>query len=193
MKNLVFASLLLAGCASMAKVEPGAVTIGDALVVRSDGHWNRVEPPQAEADASEVWTAEGVTLDMLLFYVGVADGETLGTAQNQPVFRAGMLPHEIVELYEALVAQDGSAFRLERLAPTPFGGTQGFLFEHRTTLRNGLVLRGRAYGSVVEGRLYLLSFTAPDSHFYAKHLPSVDALAASAKITRRETAASASP
>jgi hypothetical protein len=192
-KNLVFASLLLVGCASMAKVEPGSVTVGGALVVRSDGHWNRVEPPQSEADASEVWTAEGVTLDMLLFYVGVADGETLGTAQNQPVFRASMLPHEIVELYEALVAQDGSAFRLERLAPASFGGTQGFLFEHRTTLRNGLALHGRAYGSVVEGRLYLMSFTAPDSHFYAKHLPSVDALAASAKIMRRESGVFASP
>ena len=193
MKKLFFASLLLAGCASMAKVEPGSVTIGDALVVRSDGHWNRVEPPQSEADASEVWTAEGVTLDMLLFYVGIADGETLGTTQDQPVFRASMLPHEVAELYEALVARDGSAFRLERLAPIPFGGTQGFLFEHRTTLRNGLALRGRAYGSVVEGKLYLISFTAPDSHFYAKHLPSLEALAASAKIRRRESAAFVSP
>ena len=186
--------LLLAGCASVARVDP-SFTVGDALELTTDGRWNRIDPPSSEADADEVWTADGVTLDMVLFYVGVADGAPLGRdgGAQAPVFRAGMLPHDVVELYEANVTRDGAIFSLERLAPARFGGAEGFVFEHTTTVRSGAQLRGRAYGAVVDGRLYLMSYSAPAAHFYAKHLPAVEALAASAKIRRRETAASASP
>jgi hypothetical protein len=180
----------------MEKVAPGTVTIGEGLVLSADGRWNRLDPPEPEADADEAWTAEGVTLDMILFYVGVADGHALGAradAARMPAFRAGMLPHDIVELYEAMVAHDGGGFELERLAPAQFGGVPGFVFEHTTTARSGPVLRGLAYGAVVDGRLYLMSYTAPAAHFYAKHLASVQALAASARITRRESAAFSSP
>lgn len=187
--------LLLAGCTSITTVHDGSVSIGEGLVVSGSGHWNRLEP-DAEADADEAWTAEGVTLDMVLFYAGIADGGALGARadkDNLPLFRAGMLPHDIVELYEAMVARDGGAFRLERLAPASFGGARGFVFEHRTTPRSGPELRGRAYGAVVDGRLYLISYTAPEGYFYAKHLAAVEALAASARIKRRESAACASP
>jgi hypothetical protein len=177
---LALALLFLAGCVSTARVESGTVMIGDALMVSSDGAWNRVDGDSE--DASQVWTAEGVTLDMVLFYDG-----------NFPGWRPRMLPHDIVDLYEALVVQDRASFRLERLAPAQLGDAQGFLFEHRTTTRDGLVLRGRAYGAVVDGRLYFMSYTAPASHFYAKHLPRVEALAASARIRRRESGAFASP
>lgn len=186
--------LLLAGCASVARVD-GSFTVGQALELTTDGRWNRIDPPGSEADADEVWTADGVTLDMVLFYVGIADGAPLGRAggAQAPVFRAGMLPHDAVELYEANVTRDGAIFRLERLAPARFGGAEGFVFEHTTTPRSGAQLRGRAYGAVVDGRLYLMSYSAPAAHFYAKHLPAVEALAASAKIKPRETAAYASP
>ena len=151
------------------------------MSVRSDGGWNRIDG-DSSADATEVWTAEGVTLDMLLFYDG-----------SVPGWRPGMLPHDIVELYESLVARDGGAFRLERLVPARFGEAQGFLFEHSTTAPSGLELRGRAYGTLVDGRLYLMSYTAPALHFYAKHLPRVEALAASARFRRRGSGAFASP
>ena len=173
--------LLLGGCASIAPVEPGTVRIGDALEVRSDGRWSRVDG-EAESDATAVWTSEGLTLDMVLFYV-----------DKLPGFQPGMLAHEVVELYASLVAQDGGRLELERLSPSPFAGNAGFVFDHVTTTRPGLVLRGRAYGAVVEGRLYLLSYTAPDSHFFAKHLPAVEALAASARLRRPGSAVSAFP
>jgi hypothetical protein len=177
----ILAFALLFGCASSSKVDDGTVTIGDWMSVRSDGDWSRIKG-DASADATQAWTAEGVTLDMLLFYDG-----------SLPGWRPGMLPHDIVELYESLVAQDGATFRLERLAPARFGEAPGFVFEHSTTARSGLELRGRAYGAVVEERLYLMSYTAPALHFYAKHLPRVEALAASARFRRRGSAAFASP
>jgi hypothetical protein len=173
--------LFVAGCASIEPVEPGMVRVAEDLEVRSDGRWSRVDG-EAESDATQVWTAEGLTLDMIVFYV-----------DNLPGFRPGMQPHEVAELYGALVAQDGGRMQLERLAPATFGGARGFVFEHFTTTRPGLVLRGRAYGAVVEERLYLLSYTAPDSHFYEKHLAAVEALAASARIRCRGNGACAFP
>src|SRR5687767_479114 len=152
--------LLLAGCSSMERVEPGAFTIRDALTVTADARWNRLEPPR---DGAELWTADGLTLDWLAFYVAVAEGETLGEAPSAkaPRWRCSMTPHDVVELYQALVTQEGSAFRLERLAPAAFGGAQGFLFEHTTLPRDGPALGGLAYGAVVGGKLYLMSYTAP--------------------------------
>lgn len=183
--------LLLAGCTSMQLVEPGRFTVREELSVVADARWNRVEPA---TDETEIWTADGMALDMLAFYV-VADGETLGAASgpDTPRWRRGMTPHDVVELYEALVTQEGSMFRLERLAPSAFGGERGFLFEHTTTTRDGPALGGLAYGAVSGGKLYLMSYTAPRSYYYEKHLAAVRAIAASARITSHESAASVSP
>ena len=187
-----FVFLLLAGCSSMERVEPGRFTIKDELTVTADARWNRIEGGR---DGAEVWTADGTPLDVLAFYVGVAEGETLGDAPSEfaPRFRTTMSPHDIVELYEALVTQEGSEFRLERLGPAAFGGRPGFVFEHTTVMRDGPALGGIAYGTVARGRLYLMSYTAPKNYFYLKHLAEVRAIAASAEITSRETEASASP
>lgn len=185
-------ALLLAGCASMERVEPGRFTIKHDLTVTADARWNRIEGGR---DGAEVWTADGTPLDVLAFYVGVAEGETLGAAPSEyaPRFRTTMSPHDIVELYEALVTQEGSEFRLERLGPAGFGGRPGFVFEHTTVMRDGPALGGIAYGTVARGRLYLLSYTAPRGYFFEKNLEQVRAIAASAQIRSRQSEASASP
>jgi hypothetical protein len=185
------AALLLAGCTTMERVEPGRVTVRDELSVIADARWNRVEPPR---DETETWTADGMALDALAFYV-VAEGETLGAAEgpDTPRWRRWMTPHDVVELYEALVTQEGSLFKLERLAPAAFAGKRGFVFEHTTVTRDGPAFGGVAYGVVADGKLYLISYTAPRSYYFEKHLAAVRAIAASARIRSRESAASASP
>lgn len=183
--------MLVAGCASMERVTPGSLVVREALSVTVDARWNRLEPAP---EGSEIWTADGMVLDTLAFYV-VADGETLGAdpEPDAPRWHVAMTAHDIVELYESLVTQEGSAFQLLRLAPAEFGGLPGFVFEHTTTTRDGPSLGGLAYGAVAGGRLYLMSYTAPRSYYFEKHLTAVRAIAASARITTRETAASVSP
>jgi hypothetical protein len=183
--------LLLAGCTTMERVEPGSFTIREKLRVTADARWNRVEPAPED---TEVWTADGMALDTLVFYV-VEPGETLGAAgaPDMPRWQTWMSPHDIVELYEAVVTQEGSVFRLERLAPARFGGRDGFLFEHTTATREGPLLGGLAYGAVAGGKLYFMSYTAPRSYFFDRHVAAVRAIAASASITSRENAACASP
>ena len=189
---VVLATLVLSGCIQMVKVDPGQVTVRDTLTVTLDNARNRFEAPglylNVASGAHEIWTADGVPLDVIAFFVGIGEGQTLGESLPQrqkklPPFRASMSPHEIVELYEALATQDGSAFKLTRLAPVQFAGTQGFRFEHRlTTQRDSLQLSGVAYGTVANGRLYLLVYTAPRSYYFQKHLPGFEAIARSAQI-----------
>src|SRR5439155_14980556 len=117
------ALLAAAGCTTISKVGPGQVTVKD-LTFTLEGPWNKFDSSalvlfQAPG-ASEIWTREGFTLDVLAFYVGIGDGETLGqslprTQKKMPVFRLKMAPHEIVEAFETVVTQDGSSFKLGRL------------------------------------------------------------------------------
>jgi hypothetical protein len=188
---LPLAALLLAACTPMVMVAPGPAEVREDFRVTVDSTWNRLTFPgivYAAPGASEIWTAEGIPLDVLAFYIGVREGDSLGRVVERrgkplPPFRAAMTPHEIVELYELLVTQDGSVFKLERLSPDRFGGAEGFRFEYALTRkRDGLALLGVAYGAVVGNRLTLMSFTAPRMHYFAKYLPRVETLAATAQI-----------
>lgn len=181
----------VAGCAQMVKVEPGQVTVKDALSLKADIAWNRFElqfPLSVAPGASEVWTQDGITLDALAFFAGVANGQTLGTVipgtnKKLPQFRSTMTPGEIVELYEQMVTQDGSAFALSRVAPGRFGGQPGFRFEHTITRKSdGVLLKGMAQGAVVKDKLFLVAYTAPSIYYYGRHLPQVEAVMASAQI-----------
>ncbi len=185
-------ALLLAACTVFSKVGPGAVTIKD-MTVSLEAPWNRFDlglPLNQAPGATEVWTRDGITLDTLAFYVGLAEGETVGYALPQskaklPPFRAKMLPHEIVELLETTITQDGSAFRLGRLEPAPFAGTEGFRFEYAMTRKvDGLALSGVGYGAVVNSRLYLMTFSAPRSYYYPRALPAVEAVARSVQLKK---------
>jgi hypothetical protein len=185
------ALVALAGCAQIVKVEPGQVTVKETLRLTTTSAWNRFElqfPLSVAPGASEVWTQDGITLDALAFFVGVAQGQTLGsaipgTSKTLPQFRSTMTPGEIVELYEQMVTQDGSAFTLKRVAPGRFGGQPGFRFEHTITRKSdNVLLKGVAQGAVVKDKLYLVAFTAPSIYYFDRHAPQVEPLLASAEI-----------
>ena len=96
-----------------------------------------------------------------------------------------MTPGEIVELYEQMVTQDGSAFALKRVAPGRFGDQPGFRFEHTITRKSdNVLLKGVGQGAVVKGKLYLVAFTAPSIYYYDRYLPQVEPLLASAGSAR---------
>ena len=183
---LVLVLVLLSGCAGMSKVGPGEVTVRDSLSVTLDAAWNQYA--LGLTTKSEVWTLDGLPLDRLVFYVGIADGETLAELQRRkdrqiPKFRATMQAHEIVEMYEVFATHDGSSFQREKLAPAHFAGGEGFRFEFsRVRKADELEMRGAGYGAVRGGKLYLLVFEAPRSHYYARNLGRFEAVVSSLRI-----------
>jgi hypothetical protein len=186
---LLFA--VLPACTTITKVGPGTVSVKE-LNVKLDDAWNRFESGalvlfQAPG-ATEIWTREGFTLDVLAFYAGIAEGEAIGqslprTQKKMPVFRAKMAPHEIIEAFETVVTQDGSVFTTGKVEPARFGGANGFRFEY-TLKRKGdsLLFNGVGYGTVTNGKLYLMAYSAPRTYYFPKLLPGLEAVVASASI-----------
>jgi len=188
MKTLLicFLSVLLASCVSMSAVGPGEVTVRDKLVVRLDSAWNKYNGPGQSK--TELWTTEGMSLDVLRFFVDIGEGEQLlevrGANEKQvPKFRATMQAPEIVELYDAVASQGGNRFHLEKLAPADFAGAAGFRFDY-TLVRKGdeVELKGFCYGVVRNKRLYLMTFQAPKIHYYPQHAQRAQAAALSVRF-----------
>jgi hypothetical protein len=187
---LLAAVLLMGACVkpmTWVGVAPGTTVVREHLSVKVDAAWNHLEggTPNPKHD---VWTSDGSPLDHLHFFVGIAPGEALIELKNRPEkqvpkFQKTMQSYDIVELYETLSTLDGSTFTRGKLIPTTFAGGSGFRFEY-TLVRKAdeVIMSGVGFATVQKDQLYLMVFEAPRIHYFAKHLPRVEAIAASAQI-----------
>ena len=150
---LLGCALLLAACSNVAVVGSGEAVVAERLSVRVEEPWNRFEG--GIAGPIPTWTREGITVDALQFFVAVQDGKPIAPARDKEkpmIFRAGMQAHEIVSLFENLYTQDGSTFKLDRLAPDAFLDAEGFRFEFCGCARATMcACRGRLGGGARQG------------------------------------------
>jgi hypothetical protein len=175
----------LGGCANVVKVGPGDTVVADRVALNIDDAWNQISLPGTGTAAT--WTQDGITLDLLQFYVSLKDGEALGPAagreQRPLVFRSAMQPHEIVALFQGLYTRDGSAFSLDRLEPADFLGGKGFRFQYTVVRKfDDVKLSGVAWGAVRGNELFAMTFTAPRAGFYPRHAPRVEQIARTARL-----------
>lgn len=182
---LVLASL--GGCVSVAKVESGSRVLGERMTVRLEGAWNHVNAPGM--GPGETWTMEGLTVDRLMFYSGIRDGQVIhpeqpGASQMKKFsFRSSMQPDEIVAMFEGTLTRDGSSFKLLKLEPATFGGLKGFRFDYAFTRKQDNVrLTGFGYSAVSKGELFAVLYMAPRMGFFPRHAPSADQISRSALI-----------
>lgn len=184
--TLVLCMLTLAGCVAMAKVETGDRVIGDRLTIKIEGNWNHLQAPGM--GPAETWTMEGLTVDQLLIYSGIKDGELVHASggdrkQKEFAFRAGMQPHDIVAMFEGMLTRDGSSFKLVKLAPSQFGGLKGFRFEYIVTRKvNNVVLSGVGWGGISKDELFAMLYMAPRLGFFSRHVERVERIALGARI-----------
>ena len=114
------------GCASVTKVETGTHAIGERMTVQLEGPWNHVNVPRLRP--AQTWTMEGLTVDQLIFYSGIRDGQVVhpeppGAQKIKSFsFKSSMQPDEIVTMFEGMLTRDGSTFKLIKLEPATFGG-----------------------------------------------------------------------
>lgn len=187
--------LTLAGCGTVRKVETGANTVGERLTMHLDGPWNHIDFPGIRP--GQVWTMEGVTVDELIMYSGIKDGQVMhpeNTHQSKKqdiVFRSNMATEQVVSLFEGILTRDDSLFKLMRVEPSTFGGKKGFLFEfERIRKIDNLRQLGFCYGAIDSGELFALVYVAPALTFFPRHQARVEAIAHSAFI---KPSAGASP
>lgn len=150
--------------------------------------WNRMQSrPGRNAEA---WTLDGMPLNEVTFYGGIAAGRTLFREVDKkntplPVFAATMAAPDVVQLFEASyrLAGGSSLFTIDAVEPATFADQRGFKFNYTFTLEGEEVKRlGEAAGAIVGGKLYMITYEAPAIHYYDRNLADYRALVASAQL-----------
>ena len=179
------------GISEYALVRVHRVNVGDgSLSVAPPRPWNRHRAFLFE-DIRDVedWTLNGPFLDGMSFVSGLKSGAYLirqrkSSDQQVPKFRSDMTPPEITAMLESLYRVKGGTvdFRTLSLQPRPFLGTTGFQLDYEHLDQDELWRRGRAVGTVIRGKLYLILLDAARSHYYGETLPDFEAVVASAQL-----------
>jgi hypothetical protein len=179
--------LLAAGCAQVSHVATGDVVIKERLTVKVDKAWNQFGSGFGENVPT--WTQDGFTVDALRFYVGMKDGDLLAPTPSEPkgtkalAFKSTMQTADIVALFEGLYSRGGSSFTLDRVEPQAFAGGSGFRFEFSSVRKfDDVRLKGIAWGTVRNGELTVITYTAPRLAFFDRHVKSAEAIAGSARL-----------
>ncbi len=185
--TLAVAALGLAGCAQVSRVATGDITVQERLSVKLDQPWNQFEGDQG--NGVPTWTQQGITVDTLKFYVGLKNGALLAPTPTEPKgqapleFRSTMQTAEVVALFERLYARGGSSFTLDLVAPATFAGSPGFRFEFSSVRKSDDVrLRGIGWGTVRNGELFAITYTAPRLAFYPAGVVAAESIAKSARV-----------
>lgn len=164
----------------------------DSLRVTPPREWNK-QRGQLFVDIREVedWTQNGPLLDGISFVTGLKSGETLVRQTRRddrqvPKFRSNMTAPEISAMLESLFRVRGGTvdFKTLGLAPRPFLGQPGFVFDYEHLDGDEVWRRGRAVGATVDGRLYLILVDAARAHYYDAVLPDFEAIVGSARKVR---------
>ena len=189
MRRLVcLLALSLASCVTYSLVAPGRVEIGEAYTVQPGVAWNRIATGQRER-----WTVDGPRLQDLVFFKGLADGETLfpvnplarmtDKAKRTPRFRARMTALEIQEFVAASLAFAGHAqVRTKDLLPARFGTADGFRFAFSYALQDGLEKRGFAVGRVRNEGLDLILYRGTRLYYYGKYADEAERIVRSIRL-----------
>jgi len=184
--------LLLAACTTISKVE-GEQLVGGKLAVQVPAAWNKVTPAWERAPY-DIWTQEGIPLDHLRLWGGVASGEALvakptvwfrGPEEKDPrypTFKSGLPPDKLVAVFESLYANEG-AVQVTRIEPGTFAGAKAVRFEFTLARRaDDVVLKGVGWATEHKGELFAATFAAPRLAFYDRLLPMAEQVVRSARI-----------
>jgi hypothetical protein len=186
------ALLALAACVNQYTMAgPGPVTSVGGLSLAPTIPWNRQSPSEmvvTSAAPIEFWTQDGSTLQLMLVFGGVPDGQGLFKKYHDksefPAFRAAMGPSEIMELVEATLGKmSGSTLiQTRELRPAKFGTLDGFQFAYSFTGKDEIDRDGIAAGAVKDGKLFLLLYSGSRLYHFGKYRPDVERMFGSLRL-----------
>lgn len=176
---------LLSGCAGADLVEAGKpADLGNGVSVVPTTAWARIHAPGMDP----ILTIDGVGLDELHFYTGIAAGKPIFSvagvsSKEQGVYAADMLPNDVMDLLVANLTKSGNDnVHASNLTPTKFGSVDGFRFDLSYVTANGLDMRGEVLAAQRDHKLDLLLYSAPDEYYFAYRQPNVEQLFATVAV-----------
>lgn len=172
--SAVFACLASPAYAEWSLREDGKpVKVNKAsLEITPLGDWNRWSASPSKR--SEMWTIDGLSLNEMSVFGGILNGEPIYRETDKkdnplPKFKSDMLLPDIVELFEAStrIVLQTSLFEVIGVVPAKLDDNDAVRFTYKYAVENDqLVRKGEAVAAVVDGRLYLVNFVAPEIHYF---------------------------
>ncbi|UCH49517.1 MAG: hypothetical protein JSU95_07000 [Betaproteobacteria bacterium] len=193
---LLVLALLLAGCEttgsrSFGLIEAQRQTIDNVISVEPGLTWNKVRSSKFTGNI-EVWTLDGPTLNTLMFFTGVPDGEPLfvrravnqKSVEQPPVFKSDMNPFEIQELLEATMARNFQTTIADSrgLRPQLIDQGRGFRFDTSLVGRDEVERHGVFVGTIQRNKLYGAWFQGAKHHYFYRYLGEYDRIIESAQL-----------
>lgn len=176
---------LLSACVQYTLVEQSKpVTFDDTYIVDPQIAWSK----HSEGDV-ELWTVDGPLLQELIFFTGIADGKPLFPPNPQakekelPLFDEKMTALEVRDLLVATLSRRNQfSVETKGLRPWQFGSIDGFRFELTLVTVDGLNKQGFAVGTMRDGKLYIIAYSAAEVYYYDKYKDTVERLLGSIEI-----------
>lgn len=164
------------------------VAVGKSnLTVTPPEAWNKL-PPMVGKKA-EAWTLDGLNLNEVTFFGGIASGETLVKDRQKkdkplPKFNATMLLPDVVALYETTLRSvtDTANYTTDMVEPATFAGQPGFRFGFSYTVADEVKRKGEGVGAIIGGKLYMAVFAAPQTHYFGRDVEKFRAVVATARV-----------
>ncbi len=155
------------------------------MAVTPTPDWNRWSA--RPSDKGELWTRDGINLNELSFFAHIGNGETLYRNRNQsdsplPKFKSGMLPTDLVDLFEASnrIVLKTPLFTIDSIEPAKLAGHDGVRFAYHYVVEGDQINRkGEGVAANVGGRLYLVNFVAPEIYYYDRDIANFRAMVSS--------------
>lgn len=184
--SLGFATPAVAGNRLM-PANTAARIANSSLSVTPSRDWNRLSARPGRA--GEVWTLDSDQLNNVTFYAGIESDRTLMREvdrRNRPLprFSSTMLLADVPALLENSyrVGRGLAVFSMDRVEPVAFAGQNGVRFNYSYTGEDEVRRRGEAYGAITGGKLYLITFEAPQIYFFDASIESFRQLVGSSTI-----------
>lgn len=173
------ASPALAGWKLIASNQPVLVAKSKKMKVTPKGIWNKSSARPYKK--GEVWTRDGFSLNELYFLAEVAQGEPILKERNKkdkplPKFKSDMLPTDLVDLYEGSVriVLQTSKFEVGKVEPAKLGLHDAVRFQFTYVVgEEALTRKGEVVAANIGGKLYMVSFAAPEIEFFDRDIAEV--------------------
>ncbi|WCM29272.1 hypothetical protein NDN01_10480 [Sphingomonas sp. QA11] len=161
------------------------------LTVTPDREWNKMGARPGRN--SETWTLDGDGLNDVTFYGGIENDRTLFREVDKrskplPRFSSTMLLTDLPVLFENSysIALNTQLMKVDSIEPATFLGQNGVHFSYTFSRINEEVRRkGEASAAIIGGKLFMITFEAPDVFYYERDLPAYRAIVAKAIIEGR--------
>ena len=170
-------------------VEPGKVEINKIYLVNTNMKWSQFQEREYNF---LFWTVDGYTLQRIVFFKPLEDGQSLFdydslfTKKNEkrPTFNSKMNKFEIKEFFENCIiwSKEFTNFETTDIKNHKIGETEGVSFDIKAQNELGLNYKGFAVVGIKNNKLYSIYFIAAEMEFYDRYKKEAKEIISSVKI-----------